>query len=717
MAKLMIIESPGKLKKLKAILGPGWQIEASIGHIRDLPKKSVGGGIGVAPPNFTPEYELTERGREVVKKLKPLVERADAVYLATDPDREGEAISWHLQQALKLGSRYERVTFNEITEGAVKSGISKPRKIDDNLVRSQEGRRVIDRLVGYKASPALWQSFNNNSLSAGRVQSPAVRLVVERDRAIRNFRSTTHFGATIFFKEGWSAEWNTKPFVTEEKPYMLDKALADSVSKVRDVVVSSFEDGKEYRNPPPPFTTAKLQMAASRKLGMSPEDTMKAAQKLYEAGAITYHRTDNPNLSEEAMAPVAAELRKLGIDCVAKQRKFKAPEGAQAGHPAITPTHWEVDSAGEDRQQAALYKMIREQALACQAPAAEYATRKAVLDGATQDSQKVQFLANGRTLTHKGWLAVLDGDDTQEKDRDEQEAVASNPVPKLAKGDAQHAENGKVLEQRTEPPAKYTEATLIAKLEKEGIGRPSTYAAIMQNIVSKGLVARVPQRAGKPAKLDSTKTGEDIVDALVGRCQFMEIPYTKSVEWQLDEVSEGKAAYFDVVKGVYEQLDKELSGMEAKQQVDRDGQVVTCPGCGKSMGRRSYKGNAFWGCSGYPSCTVTMDDKNGKAVPRAPKPQASAEFCCADKSCGKHLIRRESTKNKGSFWWGCEGFKDGCKQAYPDKDGKPDYDREFGSQGRSSSSSQVRGGARGLSGRGSGRGYISSPGRVGGRGR
>jgi len=666
--KLMIIESPNKREKLSKILGPGWDIRASYGHIRDLPNENY----GLAPPLFKMNYEMRARA-DTIRGLKEAARKADEVYLATDPDREGESISWHLKEVLGLRNP-KRVTFNEITEQAVKTAVANPRQIDDNLVFAQEGRRAIDRLVGWEASPVLWAS-GYKGMSAGRVQSPAVRLVVERDREIRKFKSTTHFGARIFFKDGWSADWDTKPFVSDEKPYMLDKQLANDVASVRDVVVSSFEDGTARKSPYPPFKTASLQMAGSVKLGFNPKKTMDLAQKLFEGGHITYHRTDNPNLSDESMSAVSSELRKMGIECVAKRRTFKAPEGAQAGHPAITPTHWEVASAGDTADERKLYELIRLQALACQAPDAQYATRKAVLD-ASAGAHKVRFLANGRTLTFKGWLAVVDGDATSSKE--DQEAEPTNPVPVLAKGDAQHAEDGRLLEQKTKAPPKYTEATLIAKLEKEGVGRPSTYSAIMEGIVKREYV----KISGK--YLDATPRGEYVVDTLVGRCQFMDIPYTKSVEGQLDEVAAGKSKYEDVVRGMYDQLKKELSGVNAK--------VVA----GLNSG---------------------------------PPPEVSAEFMCADPNCSKPLCRRPSKSGKG-FWWGCTGFKEGCKNIYYDKDGKPDYEAakqsqesgRSGSQRSNSGSGNSRSGKSSSrsSGKGSTRGadaYRAVTSRSGGRGR
>ncbi|WP_199276052.1 type IA DNA topoisomerase, partial [Xylella fastidiosa] len=415
--KLMIIESPGKLEKLSTILGDGWKIAASVGHVRDLPQKEM----GVAAPDFKPSYELTERGEGVVSKLKNLVKQADSVYLATDPDREGEAISWHLKQCLKLSNPL-RVTFNEITTNAVKAALVAPRTIDVKQVAAQEARRVLDRLVGYMVSPEL-SRLTGKRLSAGRVQSPAVRLVVERERAIKAFKVTNHFGAMLFFADAktsseWSAEWLTKPkFVTEDNPYFMDMAFAAAVAEVKAVLVKSFDESEAKRSPPPPFTTSTMQQAASVALGIDPKAAMAAAQKLYEQGHITYHRTDNPNVSDESLGDIYAVSVKLGLDMAEKPRKFKAPAGAQVGHPAVTPTHWEVEEAGETSDQKALYKLIRLRAIACQLADARYAVRTVRLEAAQPVGGKdVEFEARGRTLIYQGWLKLIAGDQTEEEE-------------------------------------------------------------------------------------------------------------------------------------------------------------------------------------------------------------------------------------------------------------------------------------------------------------
>jgi len=654
--KLMIIESPGKIPKLSAILGNDWKIAASVGHVRDLPQKQM----GVAAPDFKPAYELTERGAGVIAKLKGLVKNAEAVYLATDPDREGESISWHLQQCLRLSNPL-RVTFNEITSKAVKAAIAAPRAIDVKRVAAQEARRVLDRLVGYMVSPELSRQ-SGERLSAGRVQSPAVRLVVERERQIRAFKPTHHFGAMLFFadaKNEWSAEWLTKPnFVTEDNPYFMDRAFASAVAGVKTVIVKSFNEGEAKRSPPPPFTTSTLQQAASVALGLDPKAAMDAAQKLYEQGHITYHRTDNPNVSDESLADIYAVAVKMGLDMAERPRKFKAPGGAQEGHPAITPTHWEIEEAGETTQQRALYRMIRLRAIACQLADARYAVRTVRLEAQEPVAGKaVEFEAKGRTLVYSGWLKLVAGDQTEEEDEDTKEP--SNPIPLVQPGQILPVARGKLLEKQTKPPSRYTKATLVKKLESEGIGRPATYATIMDNIESRAYV-RTEKKYLVPCE-----TGELVVDSLAGKFEFIDLGFTRDVEQDLDRIAQGQAGYKAVIQRVHDQLQRELSTLEVSATPKHP-----CPECGKSLRRMKGKRGFFWGCTGYPDCSATLPDERGKPGER--KPQTVSDFACV--KCGRPLAHRVKRGKGGYDFWGCTGFRDGCREAYPNKNGRPYFD-------------------------------------------
>lgn len=662
----MIIESPGKVEKLKAILGPDWRIAASAGHIRDLPEDEM----GVSAPDYVPKYvfmpgglmpgEKTKRypgKKETVDRIAALVNQAEVVYLATDPDREGESISWHLQQALKLKNPL-RVAFAEITPAAVKAALLSPRSIDVKLVAAQEARRVLDRLVGYMVSPAI-SDLASETLSAGRVQSPAVWLVVQREREIRAFKPTSHFGVQLSFagaKLVWVADWKTKPdFVTDDSPYFMDAAFAQTVKGTPRVTVTAFKADEQRRGPPPPFTTSKLQQAASVKLGMSPKATMDAAQRLFEQGHITYHRTDNPNVSDEALGDIFAVAVKLGLEMADEPREFKAPDGAQAGHPAITPTHWDVEEAGDNSDELALYKLIRTRAIACQLADARYAVHSTTLSApAATGSKNLTFTATGRTLVFSGWLKLLAQDDTEEA-TDEPEAL--NPVPMLAVGDVLEVKAGQVQAKQTKAPRRYTEASLVDKLEAEGIGRPSTFASIMETIVVRRQYLQLVKKFLQP-----TPKGEAMVDALVGKFDFVETSYTRAMEEQLDAIAGGRAGYKAVVERMHGLLQEELSQL-LKSAVPK----FACPTCGLSLRRIVVKGKAFWGCSGHPTCTETLTDEDGK--PGVSKSPVITDFAC--EKCGKPLIHRRKQGAGGYDFFGCSGIKDGCKQSYENKDGKP----------------------------------------------
>lgn len=656
--KLMIVESPGKVKKLESILGSGWKVAASVGHVRDLPVNE----IGVEAPDFRPAYELTERGAGVVTKLKGLVKDADAVYLATDPDREGESISWHLQQCLKLTNPL-RVTFNEVTESAVRAAVVQPRAIDVKRVAAQEARRVLDRLVGYMVSPELSRQTGER-LSAGRVQSPAVRLVVEREREIRAFKPTKHFGASLVFADAktgaeWTADWLTKPkFVTEDDPYFMDRAFAMAVAGVKLAVVKSFDESEAKRSPPTPFTTSTMQQAASVALKLDPKGAMAAAQSLYEQGHITYHRTDNPNVSDESLGDIYAVAVKLGLDMADKPRRWKAPEGAQAGHPAITPTHWEVEEAGETPEQRALYKLIRLRAIACQLADARYAVRTVRIDAAAPvEGRAVEFEGKGRTLIYQGWLKLTAGDQTKDEDEDEGKD-SPNPIPVCTPGETLGVARGRLLEMQTRAPKRYTKASLVAKLESEGIGRPATYAAIMDNIESRGYVAE------QKRFLVPTATGELVVDSLVGKLAFIDLGFTREAEEDLDRIAQGEAGYKAVVEKVHDQLKRELSALQLSVAPKHP-----CPECGKALRRIPGKTGHFWGCTGHPECSVTLPDDGGKPGQRKP----ASEHACP--KCGKPLVHRFKKGKTGYDFWGCSGFSDGCKVSIPNKNGVPDFSK------------------------------------------
>lgn len=650
---LVIVESPGKVKKIREILGQGWEVQASVGHVRDLPERE----IGVEAPDFKPSYVPTERGKDVLAKLRKAAARANAVYLATDLDREGEAIAWHLKQALRLENP-QRIRFAEITPKAIKTALANPSGIDIKMVAAQEGRRVLDRLVGYMVSPRLGDMAGRRGLSAGRVQSPAVRIVLDRERAIQAFKPTNHFGAQLGFGE-WTADWDTRPFIPEGQKYLLDKSLAERAAEIRQLEVLSCDEKEESKAPPAPFITSTLQQAASNKLRMKPKATMEAAQKLYEKGLITYMRTDNPNLSDDALVEIYQVCQAQNLPMVDQPRTWKAKGDAQEAHEAIRPTHFDVQEAGDSPEQQAVYQIIWQRALGCQLAAARYAVRTVLLRSVDDlDGQAVEFVGKGRALVYEGWRALYQDDTESDDDKNKEKEGANNPVPRLEPGRRLDADTGKVLSKKTRAPSRFTEAELIKELERQGIGRPSTYAAIIQNIISRGYVDY--DKAGK--YLLPTDTGALVIDALVNsRFSFIEYDFTRDMEARLDSVAEGHSSYREVVSVVHSSLEKELGGMKVDAAPEHP-----CPECGKALFRRKGSKGHFWGCSGYPDCKTTLPDSGGKPGKRKPR-QVADEPC---PKCGKELVRRQKAGKKGYDFWACSGYPD-CDAKYNNAGGKP----------------------------------------------
>ncbi|RYZ91442.1 MAG: type I DNA topoisomerase [Proteobacteria bacterium] len=757
--KLMIVESPNKIKKLESILGSEWKVMASVGHIRDLPRSE----LGIEQPGFSLNYEFIPSssfqgrtfpgGKERVDRIRQEMKSAEAVYLATDPDREGEAIAWHLKETLKLTeSEYMRVTFDAITPDVIQGALRKARKIDYDLVHAQEARRALDRIYGYLVSP-LVSDMLGMSLSAGRVQSPAVRLVVDQERRIKSFKKTNHFGAIVMFDgETWKAEWNIKPFVSEEKPYVLDESLATRAASCRKFRVKDSKSGPAKQAPPSPFSTSLLLQAASVSMKLDPELTAKIAQKLFEQGLITYIRTDSVNFGDEAIAQIRGFAKDQGWALPEKPRRFKAKGDAQEAHEAIRPTHIEVEQAGEDEVQRALYQLIWQRAVASQLADATYKVNSLSLES-KQGAETFEFIAKGRLLVEKGWRVLTSKDAVKEDEEADAggEDASGGEVPVLSVGSAIEAGSGKLLRKETKPPSRFTKASLIAKLEAEGIGRPATYPAILQNIMSKGYLAEVKRL------LEPTDTGTLLIDQLIkADFAFIELAFTRGLEEKLDVIAKGECEYVDVVEPAFKQLETDIEALRGSGVMKSR---FPCPKCENSLRRYSPPGkSAFWYCTstecktflddvdgcpveritydcaqcktgsmrrfkrkttgGYlwacstEECNHFMDDDNGKPVPsvvhscpkckKAPlrryqkkdketgKPKNAFGWFCTNEDCttflddekgkpaaiktspcpdcGKPMLRR---KGERGYWWGCSGFKDGCKNTMDDEKGNP----------------------------------------------
>jgi len=662
MTNLMIVESPAKAKTIQKYMGNQWVVKASYGHIRDLPEKNMGVDLG----SFKPEYVVTTKAKKNLTLLKSLSQKADNVYLATDPDREGEAIAWHLQQALYLKNP-KRITFNEISSKALQQALSEIRVIDYDLVQAQEGRRVLDRLVGYTVSPALSNALNQG-LSAGRVQSVALRLVVERELEIRNFKPTAYVEVDLIFETdevNWRAKWIPPAELMDGKSYWTDREYAELVAGISEVDIVDVEQKQRSRRPPAPFITSTLQQAVSVVLKISPKKCMDIAQSLFDEGWISYHRTDNPNLSDASAHEVMEWLRSNGYaeHVAEKINTWKAKASAQQGHEAIRVKDIQqmpdiVKSRMSD-DQFKLYSLIWTRTVACQMKSAIYHVTAVYLNSSELvNDRTLQFKAKGEVLVYPGWLKLLREDQSEEVQQDDD----NQSLPLLSQGQHLVTLDSEVMDKKTKPSPRYTEASLVKKLEDEGIGRPATFASIMNNIIQVRGYVEINKR-----KLFATDLGITVCQLLVGKFQFMELDYTRQLEDQLDHIAQGQAQYQEVVSQAYAMLKHEMMGLDQIKIDDVNQEKYSCPECKKTL-RIIRKGRkSFWGCTGYPNCGFTVADAGGKPQDESNKPAliVSNEHPC---SCGKgQLVQRNG---RTGIFWGCTAYPS-CRNTLPDDNGKP----------------------------------------------
>ena len=645
---LVIVESPSKAKTIGKYLGPGYEVKASMGHVRDLPKSKLSVDI---EGGFVPDYQPIKGKEDVISDLKKAAKRSDKVYLATDPDREGEAISWHLKELLGLPdeSTY-RVTFNEITKKVVNEAIASPRQIDMDLVDAQQARRVLDRVVGYQISPYLWKKIRRG-LSAGRVQSVATRLVCEREEEIRSFEAQEYWSLDALLERiKPNVGKFTAQFYGKEKKQELHSeaevnAVMDTV-KGAEFTVSDVKRQEKTRNPAPPFTTSTLQQEASRKLGMSPRRTMAVAQQLYEGvditgegtvGLITYMRTDSLRLSEEATAAARSFiLGRYGKEYYpGKARVYKAREGAQDAHEAIRPSNvtLEPDEIKKDltAEQYRLYKLIWSRFLACQMSSALFDS--VTIEAAAAD---YRFRATHSDLKFSGYMAVyVEG-------KDEEEDEDRSPLPDLKVGESLKLNGLKPQQHFTQPPARYTEASLIKALEEKGIGRPSTYAPTISTIESREYVVK----EGK--YLRSTPLGETVNTVMKDKFpDIVDYDFTAQMEEKLDNVEKGKENWKDLMRDFYGDFSRELEAAErddsGRVKVPDEVSEEVCPVCGRNLVFKSGRFGRFLACPGFPECNYTqpiVEQMPGKC-PR----------------CGGRLMKRTGkSKRTGKqyTYYGCE---------------------------------------------------------------
>lgn len=585
--KLLIVESPSKAKTIEKYLEGEYKVKASVGHIRDLPKSNKK-AIDI-PGGFIPHYEISKGKEKVVEELQTIAHKAKEIILATDPDREGEAISWHLQELLKADKKIKvpirRVAFNEITKEAIKSALENPRDIDDKLVKAQEARRVLDRLVGYDLSGIIWKKVRYG-LSAGRVQSPALRLIMEREREIRAFIPETYF---VIEADLATKSKENITFTCTENPD--NGKEADRIVKAGENNNWHVVDVKETeakRTPKAPFTTSTLQQTASSRLGFSPKRTMQVAQKLYEAGHISYMRTDSTTLSGQALSNITKLVEKKYGKEYHQVRTFKTKvKNAQEAHEAVRPSDVNKISAGNNEEQKKLYSLIWSRTVASQMADAKI-LRTRVL--ANVEKEKIpDFSANGSRVLFDGWLIA----DPQARGEDVE-------LPKLSANDPLNLKEIRSIEKQTEPPARYSEAALVKALEERGIGRPSTYASIISTLEDRGYVEK-EGRALKP-----TDTGEVVSGFLEENFPtYISDTFTAEIEAELDDIANGDREYKKTLKDFYGPFQKEVKSKEVLAKATNLGDAdekYKCPKCGSPMVIKLGRGGKFLSCATYPTC-------------------------------------------------------------------------------------------------------------------
>ncbi|MBI4037835.1 type I DNA topoisomerase [Candidatus Curtissbacteria bacterium] len=640
---LVIVESPTKARTLSQYLGKDYQITASMGHIRDLPR----GEFGVDVENgFEPKYVIPKEKIKAVNILAKTAEEAETIWLATDPDREGEAIAWNLLEVIKQKAKkkkafdHKRVVFHEITKGAILEAFEKPRAMDSDLIEAQQARRVLDRLVGYKLSPLLWKKVKSG-LSAGRVQSVALKIVVDREREIEAFKSQEYWNIDVEVsketKENFVASLAK---INDKKAEVKKRAIADEVTG--DLEKASYEiadvkakDAKKYPNPP--FTTSTLQQSAATRLGYAPGKTMKVAQSLYEQGLITYMRTDSVNLSPGAVSATRKYVEdRFGKDYLPHgPRAYKAKSRlAQEAHEAIRPTNVQVtgDKLQVTNDEKKLYELIWRRMVVCQM--AEAVVAETSVDVSAQGNEKYLLRATGQKVKFDGWYKVY-----------EKYPITEQLLPNLEKGMKLNLNKVTPTQKFTEPPARFTEATLIKELEKNDIGRPSTYAPTISTLHNRNYIERLEAR-----RIGPTPIGKTTVDFLVKYFpNIVDLTFTAGMEDELDEIAQGKEKMAPVMEKFwrdFEPLVAKVLEEAEKMKPETEETNEKCEKCGKPMVIRYGRFGKFMACSGFPEC------KNTKAL------TVDSGLTCP--LCGGNIIMKRT--KRGKPFWGCSNWPD-CKFA------------------------------------------------------
>ncbi|MBR3134259.1 MAG: type I DNA topoisomerase [Clostridia bacterium] len=692
--KLIIVESPSKAHTINKFLNSNYKVVASVGHVRDLPKSKIGVDI---EHDFEPQY-INIRGKAaLINELKKEAKKAKKIYLATDPDREGEAIAWHLAYLLDIPEDdLCRVSFNEITKETVQKCIKEPRKIDMNLTDAQQARRVMDRIVGYKISPILWKKVKRG-LSAGRVQSVAVKLIVDRENEIEAFvpeeywnifailsKKTEQFTAKLTGLNNNKIELHNKEEV--------DKILSDI--KNAKYIVSEVKKGTRKRSPAPPFTTSTMQQEASRKLGFAIRKTMSVAQSLYEGvripdrgsvGLITYMRTDSTRISEEARAAARGHILEKYGEKYYENRYYKTKSGAQDAHEGIRPTYVDLepekikDALTPDQYK--LYRLIYNRFIASQMASALFDTISAQIDAIANNNETYNFKANGQKLTFKGFMTLyIEGRDDKNNEDDEKS------IPELVEGEEVKKEKIESKQSFTEPPPRYTEASLVRTLEEKGIGRPSTYASIISTIIDRHYIERYQKQ------LSPTELGKVVNKLLVENfSNVVNVEFTADIENQFDKIAEGKEQWKQVIRDFYtpfeenvEKVDKELEHVEIKDE-ESD---VQCEKCGRMMVVKYGRYGKFLACPGYPDCRNIKPYEEKIDVPC---PVCGAEVYLRKSRRGRKFYICSNNKNDGEScnYISWDKPKPGEKWTPPADGDKPKVTRRRKTTGRKKSTKKT----------------------------
>ncbi len=643
MTKLLIVESPAKAKTISKYLGKEYEVVASVGHIRDLPKSNKK-AIDIEA-GFVPHYEISKGKEKVVSDIKSLAKKADEILLATDPDREGEAIAWHLAELISEKSKtakakIKRVSYHEITKEAIEEALKHPREIDQDLRQAQEARRVLDRLVGYDLSGVIWKKVRYG-LSAGRVQSPALRIIMEREREIRAFISHPFWVISADVESVGKAKFT---IICEEEP--TDKkeverivAVAEKAGKEKTWIVKDVKETEVKKSPKAPFITSTLQQTASSRLGFSPSRTMGIAQKLYEAGHITYMRTDSTTLSQVAISQISEVItKKFGKENLDVRTYAGKSKNAQEAHEAIRPTHFNIEAAGANEEQQKLYELIWRRTVSSQMKDA--GTLRTKISANVEESKESipDFSITGSQIKYAGWLLA---DPLSRSDDVE--------LPKVQKGEKLSLDEVKIEEKHTEPPGRYSEAGLVKELEKRGIGRPSTYASTIKTLEDRGYVEKVNKA------LVPTDTGDVVSSFLEANfADYISDGFTAEMEDKLDLIAEGKEDYVKTLKDFYKPFLAEVKSKDKMDKATNLGEAdaaFKCPKCGGSMIIKLGRGGKFLSCANYPDCdgALTMEGVEiKKDEPIGIYPESGLPIYILIGKYGPYVQVGERVKGKGS---------------------------------------------------------------------